>query len=138
MSQPEFDLRIIPVTPFAQNCSLLWDKTSGEGILVDPGGEADKILSIVDELGVTLKEMWLTHGHLDHAGGADEIREKRDVPIIGPHADDQFWMDTIEESWAQYGQAGMGRDVVPTRYLKDGHFICQFDMSMFKVQVLIA
>jgi len=91
-----------------------------EGILVDPGGEAEKILAAAKEIGVTIKEIWLTHGHLDHAGGAEDIREKLGVPVIGPHKDDQFWLDTIEESWAKYGQAGMGRDLVPDRYLEDG------------------
>jgi len=116
----QFDLRILPVTPFQQNCSLLWDKESMEGVLVDPGGEADKLVEAVQELGVTLKEIWLTHGHLDHAGGAQDIREKLGVPVIGPHKDDQFWMDEIEQHWTKYGHAGMGRNIVPDRYLEDG------------------
>lgn len=116
----QLDLRIIPVTPFAQNCSLLFDTQSKEAILVDPGGEADKILGEIESLGLTLKEIWLTHGHLDHAGGADEIREKTGVAVIGPHKDDQFWMDDIEMHWENYGHKGMGRNVVPDRYLEDG------------------
>ena len=116
----QLDLRIIPVTPFSQNCSLLFDTQSKEAILVDPGGEADKILGEIEKLGLTLKEVWLTHGHLDHAGGADEIREKTGVPVIGPHKDDQFWMDDIEMHWENYGHKGMGRNVVPDRYLEDG------------------
>ena len=116
----QLDLRIIPVTPFAQNCSLLFDTQSKEAILVDPGGEADKILGEIEKLGLTLKEVWLTHGHLDHAGGAQDIREKTGVPIIGPHKDDQFWMDEIELHWEKYGHKGMGRNLVPDRYLEDG------------------
>ena len=116
----QLDLRIIPVTPFSQNCSLLFDTESKEAILVDPGGEANKILGEIEKLGLTLKEVWLTHGHLDHAGGADEIREKTGVPVIGPHKDDQFWMDDIEMHWENYGHKGMGRNVVPDRYLEDG------------------
>lgn len=116
----QLDLRVIPVTPFSQNCSLLFDTKTKDAILVDPGGEADKILAEVKKLGLTLKEIWLTHGHLDHAGGADEIREKTGVPVIGPHKDDQFWMDEIETHWANYGHAGMGRNLVPDRYLEDG------------------
>lgn len=91
-----------------------------EGVFVDPGGEAEKLMAAAKELGVTIKEIWLTHGHLDHAGGAEEIRAALDIPVIGPHKDDQFWMDTIEESWAKYGQAGMGKNIVPDRYLEDG------------------
>jgi len=70
----KLDLRLIPVTPFQQNCSLLWDTESMDGILVDPGGEAQKIMSSAKKLGVNITEIWLTHGHLDHAGGAEEIR----------------------------------------------------------------
>jgi hydroxyacylglutathione hydrolase len=116
----QFDLRVIPVTPFAQNCSLLFDTQSKVGVLVDPGGEADTLIASAQELGVTIKEIWLTHGHLDHAGGADEIRERLGVPVIGPHKDDQFWMDEIAAHWARYGHPGMGRNVVPDRYLEDG------------------
>lgn len=91
-----------------------------EGVLVDPGGEADKLVKAAEQLGVTVKEMWLTHGHLDHAGGASDIRDSLDIPVIGPHKDDQFWMDTIADSWAKYGHAGMGKNVVPDRYLEEG------------------
>ena len=119
MSAP-IDIRIVPVTPFAQNCSLIWDKVSKRAVLVDPGGEADKLLGAIEELGLELAEIWLTHGHLDHAGAADEIRERTGVPVIGPHKDDQFWMDEIGAHWARYGHPRMGRDVVPDRYLEDG------------------
>ena len=108
------------MTPFAQNCSLIWSKATKEAVLVDPGGEADRLLAAIDDLGLTLREIWLTHGHLDHAGGADEIRERTGVPVIGPHRDDQFWMDGIADQWAKYGHPGMGRAVVPDRYLEDG------------------
>ena len=120
MSDAPIDLRILPVTPFAQNCSLIWDKATKEAVLVDPGGEADRLLAAIDDLGLSLREIWLTHGHLDHAGGADEIRERTGVPVIGPHRDDQFWMDGIADQWAKYGHPGMGRAVVPDRYLEDG------------------
>ena len=116
----QLDLQIIPVTPLSQNCSLLYDKESLEGVLIDPGGEAVRLQSVLTQLGVTLKEIWLTHGHLDHAGGAQELRESLGVPVIGPHKDDQFWMDEIEEHWVKYGHPGMGKNVVPDRYLEDG------------------
>lgn len=90
------------------------------GVLVDPGGDAGKILHGVKEHGVDLQEIWLTHGHLDHAGGAEDVKAELDVPIIGPHKDDQFWMDQISADWEKYGQKGMGRNCQPDRYLKDG------------------
>ena len=120
MSASTLDMRIIPVTPFEQNCSLLWDTKTMEGVLIDPGGNAPKILHAVKKYGVTIKEIWLTHGHLDHAGGAEDVKEAFGCPIIGPHKDDQFWMDQISADWAKYGQAGMGRNCTPDRYLEDG------------------
>jgi len=114
------ELKIIPVTPFQQNCSLLYDTETMEGVLIDPGGEVDRLRAKLKEFGVTLKEIWLTHGHLDHAGGADQLREETGVPVIGPHKDDQFWMDEIGTHWARYGHPGMGRAVVPDRYLDEG------------------
>lgn len=120
MSAATLDLRVIPVTPFQQNCSLLFDSKSKEAVLVDPGGEASRIMAVAEELGVTIKEIWLTHGHLDHAGGAEDIRDALGVPIIGPHKDDDFWLESIADTWAKYGHAGMGRDCAPSRYLNDG------------------
>ena len=114
------ELTIIPVTPFQQNCSLILDTETKDAVLVDPGGEADKIKAALEQKGATLTQIWLTHGHLDHAGAADELREEFGVEVIGPHEDDQFWMDEIGAHWARYGHPGMGRDVVPDRYLKDG------------------
>ena len=114
------ELNVIPVTPFQQNCSMLVDTEAKTAVFVDPGGEADRLRAALDEKGVTLEAIWLTHGHLDHAGGADELREALGVEVIGPHKDDQFWMDDIAEHWARYGHPGMGRSVVPDRYLEDG------------------
>ena len=120
MTKNTLDLRIIPVTPFAQNCSLLWDTKTMKGVLIDPGGEAEKILHGVKKYGVEVEEIWLTHGHLDHAGGAEDVKAALGCPIIGPHKDDQFWMDQITADWTKYGQAGMGRNCTPDRYLEDG------------------
>lgn len=132
MTSSTLDLRILPVTPFQQNCSLLFDTKSRDGVLVDPGGEAQKLMDAAKDLNVNVKEIWLTHGHLDHAGGADEIRETLKIPVIGPHKDDQFWMDEIETHWENYGHKNMGRNVVPDRYLEDGETLKLADVE-FKV-----
>jgi len=100
-----------------------------DGVLVDPGGEANRIMDAAKELGVTIKEIWLTHGHLDHAGGAKDIRAALKIPVIGPHKDDQFWMDDIEKHWANYGHAGMGKNIVPDRYLEDGETLTLGDVE---------
>lgn len=123
------DLRLIPVTPFSQNCSLLWDTETLDGVLIDPGGEANKIMETASQLGVTLTQIWLTHGHLDHAGGAEDIRDALGIPIIGPHKDDDFWLESIAMAWETYGHKGMGRNCAPDRWLKDGDRLSLGDIS---------
>jgi glyoxylase-like metal-dependent hydrolase (beta-lactamase superfamily II) len=117
--QPKLQIQVIPVTPFQQNCSMLWDADTKEGVFIDAGGDADKLMAAAEHFGVKIKEIWLTHGHLDHAGGADEIRERTGAPIIGPHKDDQWLLDSIVEQWKKYGVEN-ARDVKPDRYLEDG------------------
>jgi len=116
---PQLQIQILPVTPLQQNTSLLWSPETGEGVFIDPGGETDKLMAAAKENNVKIVAVWLTHGHLDHAGAADEIRERTGCPIIGPHKDDQWLLDDIEEQGAKYGLSG-GRNVVPDRYLEDG------------------
>jgi len=118
-SQPEMQLRIVPVTPFQQNCSLIWHTDTKHAAFVDPGGDTEELLGALEHFGLTLKHIWLTHGHLDHAGAAAELRERTGVAVDGPHKDDQFWLDQIEESSRKYKLVG-GRNVVPDRYLEDG------------------
>jgi hydroxyacylglutathione hydrolase len=118
-AQPSLQIRIIPVTPLEQNCSMIWDAATKEAVFVDPGGDVDKLMGALEHFGLKLKEMWLTHGHLDHAGAAADLRERTGAPIIGPHEDDQFWLDQIESSAARYGLSGL-RNVTPDRYLNDG------------------
>ncbi len=118
--QPKLGIHIIPVTPFQQNCSLVWNRETMEGVFIDPGGETDKLMKVANGLGVTIKEVWLTHGHLDHAGAADEVRELTGAKVIGPHKDDQWLMDDIKEQWIKYGVTDGPRNVVPDRYLNDG------------------
>lgn len=113
------ELRIIPVTPFQQNTSLLWSPATGEGVFVDPGGEADRLLAAAEQFAVRPVAVWLTHGHLDHAGGAADIAERTGVPVLGPHEDDRWLVEAIEEQGRQFGVPG-GRDVKPDRYLREG------------------
>lgn len=117
--EPRIQIRIIPVTPLQQNCSLIWDTQTKQAVFVDPGGDVDMLLGALERFGLTLKEMWLTHGHLDHAGAAHQLRETLGVPVIGPHKDDQFWLDQIESSAVKYGLNGL-KNVTPDRYLEDG------------------
>ena len=123
---------IIPVTPFQQNCSLVWNDETMIGAMIDPGGEVDRLLGAIKETGVTLEKIFITHGHADHAGGAAELKECTGVPIEGPHEDDQFWIDGIESQAAQFGLYG-ARSFTPDRWLMDGDTV-SFDSITFNVR----
>jgi len=122
-------IAIIPVTPFQQNCSLLICETSGKAAVVDPGGELDKIIAAAGEHDVEIEKIFVTHAHIDHAGGVAELAELLDVPIEGPHREDQFWIDMLEE------QANMfdfpdSRAFEPQRWLRQGDRVRFGDVSM--------
>ena len=110
---------IIPVTPFQQNCSLVFDEDAKRGAIVDPGGDVADILKAIEQSGVAIEKILLTHGHIDHAGGAAELRDALGVQIEGPHLDDLFLLKDLPQSGAKFGMAGV-RTVVPDRWLNDG------------------
>ena len=109
---------IIPVTPFQQNCTLIWDEATKVGAVVDPGGDLDAIRSAIAQVGLSIEKILLTHGHIDHAGGADELRASLGVPIEGPHQADQILLDNLEMQGAAYGMPA--RNVTPERWLAEG------------------
>jgi hydroxyacylglutathione hydrolase len=110
---------IIPVTPFQQNCTLIWDEATTVGAGGDPGGDLDRIEAAIREQGVQVEKILLTHGHVDHAAGADELRERLGVPVEGPHLADKFLLDSLPETAANYG-LGEARAVTPDRWLDEG------------------
>ncbi|WPE20857.1 MBL fold metallo-hydrolase [Shinella zoogloeoides] len=111
---------IIPVTPFQQNCTILFDTETKEGVVVDPGGDVEVILKTVEENGIALKAIWLTHGHIDHAGGAKELKEALGLDIIGPHKDDLQLLQRLEAQASMFGVPMKVSNVVPDRWLEDG------------------
>jgi hydroxyacylglutathione hydrolase len=117
---------VIPVTPFQQNCSLLWDEETRKGAVVDPGGEVDRIMAAVAETGADVERILLTHGHLDHAGGAADLRDAlaegrpEPPPIIGPDERDRFLLEGLAAQAARFGVAEGVRDVLPDRWLSEG------------------
>lgn len=127
-TSPKMEIRIIPVTPLQQNTSLIWNTQTKEGVFVDPGGETDRLMAAAEQFGVKIVKIWLTHGHLDHAGAAAEIRERTGAPIEGPHKDDQWLLDEIEAQGAKYGITD-GRNVTPDRYLEEGDTLSLGDME---------
>lgn len=114
---------IIPVTPFQQNCTIIFDTATKEGVVVDPGGDADLIAETARREGITIKEIWITHGHIDHAGGADELRELTGAPVIGPHKDDQYLLDALASRGQEFGYKAPARNLVSDRYLQDGDVV---------------
>ena len=123
-SKPNSPLKaaIIPVTPFQQNCTLIWDEASKVGAVVDPGGDVDVIVDAIKQTGMTVEKILLTHGHIDHAGGADELRAKLGVKIEGPHKADKILLDALETQGKAYDIAG-SRNVTPDRWLDDGDVV---------------
>jgi glyoxylase-like metal-dependent hydrolase (beta-lactamase superfamily II) len=119
---------IIPVTPFQQNCSLVFDNARKLGAIVDPGGDVGQIIEAIDESGITIEKILLTHGQIDHAGGAAELKERLGVPIEGPHPEDLFLLEKLAESGAQYGMTD-ARPVAPDRWLKEGDTVTVGDLS---------
>jgi glyoxylase-like metal-dependent hydrolase (beta-lactamase superfamily II) len=115
---------VIPVTAFQQNCALLWEEETRKGVVLDPGGEAARIAEAVAELGLTVERILLTHGHLDHAAGAAELREALStaqgsaVPVEGPDRRDGFLLDGLEEAAAKWEMPA--RNVTPDRWLAEG------------------
>ena len=109
----------VPVTPFQQNCSIVWCDATKEAAIIDPGGDLSVRLAAIQQLGVTLKQIWITHGHIDHAGATAELAERLQLPIIGPHEGDQFWIDGLPDAAANYGFPP-AKAFTPTRWLHDG------------------
>jgi hydroxyacylglutathione hydrolase len=110
---------IIPVTPFEQNCSLVWCETTGHAALVDPGGDVDLLLAEVEKAGVKLDKLLLTHAHVDHVGGALELAQRLNLPIHGPQEEDAFWLDRLPDQARMYGFPPT-QAFRPDHWLRDG------------------
>lgn len=110
---------VIQVTPFEQNCTLIWDEATKRGAVVDPGGDVPRIEAAISQVGLTVEKIVLTHGHLDHVGGANELRDKLGVKIEGPHIADKFLMEGVEEQAARYGLSGL-RNATSDRWMDEG------------------
>jgi glyoxylase-like metal-dependent hydrolase (beta-lactamase superfamily II) len=114
--------QIFPVTSYQQNCSLVWCESTGSAALVDPGGEAERLLEEVARRGLSLEKILLTHGHIDHVGAAKEIAEFMNIPIIGPHMEDAFWLETLPQQAQMFGFLQL-ESFVPNQWLEDGDVV---------------
>ena len=118
-AEPAIRALIAPVTPLQQNCTIVWCAKTLKAAIIDPGGEVPRLLEALKANGLTLEKIWITHGHLDHAGGAAALQEATGCPIEGPHPDDAFWIDEITASGAKWGMPE-ARSFTPDRWLADG------------------
>ncbi|NBB51749.1 MBL fold metallo-hydrolase [Rhizobium sp. CRIBSB] len=118
-SPPPIGVFVTPVTALQQNCTTVWCTRSNKAAVIDPGGSVDSIMAEIQRRGLTLDQIWITHGHLDHAGAAAEMKERSGADIIGPHEADQFWIDLIPTQGARYGVPGV-RSFTTDRWLVDG------------------
>lgn len=115
--------RIVPVTPFEQNCSLLWCEETRRAAVVDPGGDVPRILRAAEEEGLTLERILVTHGHIDHAGAVAELAARLSLPVEGPHRDDAFWIEGMPQQSRMFGFPEV-RSFVPDRWLAQGDRVC--------------
>lgn len=113
---------IVPVTPFQQNCSVLWCDVTRRAAVVDPGGDLDQIEQVITQEGLTLERILLTHAHVDHAGATAELARRTGVPIEGPHQADKYWIDAIAEHGKRY-QFEFAEAFEPTRWLQQGDVV---------------
>jgi glyoxylase-like metal-dependent hydrolase (beta-lactamase superfamily II) len=118
----KFRIAVISVTPFHQNCSLVFDEDTKRAAVVDPGGDVARIEEAIAQTGVKVEKILLTHGHLDHAGGAEELKEKLGVRIEGPHKDDKYLLDAVADRGRDFGVSDM-RNCRPDAWLEDGDVV---------------
>ncbi|MDG3088214.1 MBL fold metallo-hydrolase [Vibrio hannami] len=111
--------QIVPVTSFSQNCSIVWCDETMKGVVIDPGGDVKQLAMLIKELGVEVESLLLTHGHLDHVGGTEPLADELSVKILGPHKDDNFWLQGLEGQSQMFGFP-LTRAFEPFRWLDEG------------------
>ncbi|MFA5530890.1 MAG: MBL fold metallo-hydrolase [Thiohalomonadaceae bacterium] len=124
--------RILPVTAFQQNCSLIWCDATRHGALVDPGGDEELLLAAAEREGVTIERLLLTHGHVDHVAAAGDLARRLGVPIEGPHEDDRFWLEALPQQSAHFGFPHADA-FLPDRWLQEGDVV---SIGQVKLEVL--
>ncbi len=125
---PPMRVAIIPVTPFQQNCSLIWCTKTMRGALVDAGGDLDRLKAEVKRHGVTLEKLLVTHGHMDHCGLTGVLAKELGLPIEGPEEEDRFWIESLDDPTKRYGLEGESFE--PDRWLHDGDTVTVGELTL--------
>lgn len=125
---PPLRAAIVPVTPLQQNCSIIWCTATMKAAVVDPGGDLPRIHDAIAKIGVTVEKILLTHGHIDHAGGAKALSDALSVPVEGPQEEDRFWLARLDEDGQAYGIPA--QIVEPTRWLNEGDTVTIGDLTL--------
>ena len=120
---------ILPVTPFEQNCSLIWDPETRRAAVVDPGGDVDEILAAIAARDLKVEKLLLTHGHIDHVGGTAELARRLGVPIEGPQCEDAFWLEQLPEQCRMFGFPDTPA-LRPDRWLEGGDTVTVGDQVL--------
>ncbi len=128
MNTPPLKATIIPVTPLQQNCTLFWCTTTKRAAVVDPGGDLPRIKDAIAQAGVTVEKILITHGHLDHCGGAAQLARELGVPIEGPHEADRFWIARLDEDARTWGVPAEVFE--PNRWLDEGHQVTVGELTL--------
>lgn len=128
----QLNASIVPVTAFQQNCTILFDMDDRQGVVVDPGGDIDKVLAVLKDNAINAGAIWITHGHIDHAGGAMELKDALGVQIIGPHEADRPLLANLENQAKLYGITDPVRNCMPDRFLSEGDTV-SFGQHAFEV-----
>ncbi|GEM79487.1 MBL fold metallo-hydrolase [Vibrio superstes] len=121
--------QVVPVTPFQQNCSIVWCDETMKGVVIDPGGDVKQLLMMIEELQVQVEKLVLTHGHLDHVGGSEELARALNQPIVGPHKDDNFWLQGLEGQSQMFGFP-LTEAFEPSQWLDEGDVVTFGNQSL--------
>ena len=115
---PKLNIDWTQVTRFEQNCSILWCEATHKAAVIDPGGDIWLIQDFLEWEGLELEVVLVTHGHMDHAGGAAALAAATDARIEGPHRDEEALIQRLPEQAKRYNLRAEA--FMPERWLGDG------------------
>lgn len=125
---PPLRVAVVSVTPFQQNCTLIWCTATMRAAIVDPGGDLPRIEAAIAHHGVTPEKILITHDHIDHCGEAAQLAARLSVPIEGPHRADRPLIETLAAQGANFGMAAT--PFVPDRWLEEGDTVTIGDLTL--------